>query len=138
MDFKKKMNQRLWIAISYIVFGAALALIALITKSENQFLSGFGITLAVMGILRIFQYRKITKSTDSLRKRELAETDERTRMIAERAKSWSFSFSLMAAGITVIVLSFLGQHDLAQPISWVMCGMVLLYWVFYLIARRKY
>ena len=138
MDFKKKMKQRLWIAVSYIVLGAALALVALITKSENQFLSSFGIALALMGILRIFQYRKITKSQDTLRKQELAESDERTRMIAERAKSWAFSFSLLAAGITVIVLSVLGQHDLAQPISWVMCGMVLLYWVFYLIAGRKY
>ena len=70
------MKQRLYIAISYIVFGTALALLALITKSENQFLSAFGIALAVMGVLRIFQYRKITRSTDAMRKRELAETDE--------------------------------------------------------------
>ena len=138
MDFKKKMKQRLYLAVSYIAFGAALALAALITKSENQFLSAFGIALAVMGVLRIFQYRKITKSTDALRKRELAETDERNRMIAERAKSWTFSFSLMAAGIAVIVLSVLGKHNLAQPISWVMCGIVLLYWIFYHIANRKY
>ena len=138
MDFKKKMKQRLYLAVSYIVFGAALALAALITKSENQFLSAFGIALAVMGVLRIFQYRRITKNTDSLRKRQLAETDERNRMIAERAKSWTFSFSLMAAGIAVIVLSVLGKHHLAQPLSWGMCGMVLLYWVFYHIANRKY
>ena len=138
MDFKKKMKQRLYLAVSYIVFGAALALAALVTKSENQFLSAFGIALAVMGVLRLFQYRRITKNTDSLRKRQLAETDERNRMIAERAKSWTFSFSLMAAGIAVIVLSVLGKHNLAQPISWVMCGMVLLYWVFYHIANRKY
>lgn len=138
MDFRKKMKQRLYLAVSYIVFGAALALAALITKSENQFLSAFGIALAVMGVLRLFQYRRITKNTDSLRKRQLAETDERNRMIAERAKSWTFSFSLMAAGIAVVVLSVLGKHNLAQPISWVMCGMVLLYWVFYHIANRKY
>ena len=138
MDFKKKMKQRLYLAVSYIVFGAALALAALVTKSENQFLSAFGIALAVMGVLRLFQYRRITKNTDSLRKRQLAETDERNRMIAERAKSWTFSFSLMAAGIAVIVLSVLGKHNLAQPMSWVMCGMVLLYWVFYHIANRKY
>lgn len=138
MDFKKKMKQRLYIAISYIVFGTALALLALITKSENQFLSAFGIALAIMGVLRIFQYRKITRSTDAMRKRELAETDERNRMIAERAKSWAFSFSLMAAGIAVIVLSVLGKHHLAQPLSWGMCGMVLLYWIFFLIARQKY
>ena len=138
MDFKTKMKQRLYIAISYIVFGAALALVALITKIDNHFLSGFGIILALMGVLRVMQYCKITKSTDTMRKRELAETDERNRMIAERAKSWAFSFSLMAAGITVIVLSFLNQQALVQPLSWFVCGMVLLYWIFYCIAKQKY
>ena len=138
MDFKKKMSQRLWIAVSYIVLGAALALVALITKSENQFLSSFGIALALMGILRIFQYRKITKSTDTLRKRELAETDERNRMIAERAKSWTFSFSILIAGVVVIVLSLLGYHDAAQPFAWYTCGQVVLYWVFWFILGKKY
>ena len=138
MEFKKKMNQRLLIAISYIVIGTVLALMALITKSDNHFLPGFGATLAVMGVLRVFQYRTITKSTDTLRKRELSETDERNRMIAEKARSWAFSFSLMAAGLTVIVLSFLNLQALAQPLSWFVCGMVLLYWIFYYIAKRKY
>ena len=49
-----------------------------------------------MGLLRLFRYRKITRDDQSLRKQEVEETDERTRMISERAKSWAFSLSITA------------------------------------------
>ena len=62
MDFKKKMKQRLVIAISYIVFGIVLTVIASVTKTENYFLTPFGIAMVIMGVLRIGQYRKITKN----------------------------------------------------------------------------
>lgn len=138
MDFKKKMKQRLVIAISYILFGVALTVIAYVTKTENYFLTPFGIAMVIMGVLRIGQYRKITKNDDALRQRELAETDERNRMIAEKARSWAFSFSMLVAGLAVIVLSLLNCPDLAQPLAWFVCLMTVLYWVFYLVARRKY
>ena len=132
------MKQRLVIAISYILFGVALTVIASVTKTENYFLTPFGITMVIMGVLRIGQYRKITKNDDALRQRELAETDERNRMIAEKARSWAFSFSMLVAGLAVIVLSLLNCPDLAQPLAWFVCLMTVLYWVFYLVARRKY
>jgi len=59
-------------------------------------------------------------------------------MIAERARSWSFSFSVMIAGIVVIVLSLLGNHDLAQPFAWFVCLMSLLYWICWHIIQKKY
>ena len=73
-----------------------------------------------------------------MHKREIAETDERMKMLSERAKSWTFSFSIMIAGIIVIILSFLGRHELAQPFAWFVCLMVALYWIFRLIANKKY
>ena len=96
MDFTKKMKQRLIIAISYIAVGFALILADTLKGFENGFFFSFGITLVVMGLLRLFRYRKITRDDQSLRKQEVEETDERTRMISERAKSWAFSLSITA------------------------------------------
>lgn len=138
MDFKKKMNQRLTIAVVYIAVGIVLAVWAVLSKMENYFPSAFGFALIVLGILRMIQYWKITGSQDTMHKRELAETDERNRMIAEKARSWAFSFSMLVAGLAVIVLSLLNCPDLAQPLAWFVCLMTVLYWVFYLVARRKY
>lgn len=138
MDFKKKMKQRLVIAAAYILIGILLALGALLSKTENAFPSAFGFALIALGILRILQYRKITRSEDTIHRRELAESDERNRMISEKARSWAFPFSILIAGLAVIVLSLLGYPDAVQPLAWYACIMVFLYWVFYMILKRKY
>ncbi len=138
MDFEKKMKQRLHIAVGYCVLGAVLMIADVVNKFENYFIFSFGFAMLIMGILRIVQNRKITKSEKAMHKRKVAETDERNKMLAERAKSWTFSFSILIAGVFVIILSILGYHDQAQPFAWFVCLMVVLYWVFYLIASRKY
>lgn len=138
MDFKKKMKQRLYIAVSYMVLGLILIAADILKGFDNNFFFSFGVALLVMGTLRLFRYRKITKDDQSIRKQELEETDERNRMISERAKSWAFSLSITISGIAVIVLSLLGYHDRALPFAWFVCAMVTLYWVCYCIIKQKY
>ena len=138
MEFKKKLKQRLYIALSYIAIGIALIAADALNHFENDFFLSFGIALLVMGIIRLIRHRKITKDEASMRKQEVAETDERFLMINERAKSWAFSFSLLAGGLLVIVLSLLGYHDQAQPFAWYVCGQIGLYLVSWLIIRKKY
>ena len=138
MEFKKKMKQRLTVAVSYIVFGLALVVTDATNGFENDFYFSFGITLTVMGILRFFQYRKITKDDRTMRKQEVAESDERTRMMAEKARSWAFTLSITGAGIYVIVMNLLGHQEEAQPYAWYVCGMVALYWISFFLIRKKY
>ena len=138
MDFKKRMRQRWYLALSYCVIGLVLILVFWLGETENYFINSFGFALLFVGISRIVQNRKITKSDESMRKREIAESDERYRMIAEKAKSWTFTFSITAAGIIVIILSVLGYHDQAQPFAWFMCALVTIYWIFWLIIKKKY
>ena len=138
MEFQKKLKNRLYIAISYLILGAFLIVYDLIAHPKNDFGLVFGIALLVMGILRIFQYRRITSSDQSIKEREMEETDERNKMIAERARSWAFSLYFLLSGITVIILSFLGHHELATPISYSVLLLVVFYWLSYLILRRKY
>lgn len=138
MEFKKKLKLRFTIAVVYILLGLALVYVDLVKASENYFYFSFGLALLLMGILRLFRYRKITKTDQTMRKQELAEQDERIRMIADRARSWAFSISLTAAGIWVIVQNLLGHHQKALPYAWYVCGMVVLYWICFTIIRKKY
>ena len=110
MVFKKKMKQRLYLAVSYCLLGLILILSEMIIHFDNNFISSFGFALLLMGIVRIVQYRRITANTETMRQHEIAESDERTLMMAERARSWAFSFTIMIAGIGVIVLCVLGYH----------------------------
>lgn len=138
MEFKKKLKIRWYTAAVFILLGIALIVVAVLGSFENDFFVAYGGALIVMGILRLIQHRRITKDEKSVRDRELAESDERFRMISERARSLAFSWSIVAAGIVVIVLSLMGKHDAAQPFAWYVCGMVLLYWIFWMILGKKY
>ena len=138
MDFKKKLKQRLYLAVAYLVLGLILLVTGITTGTDNYFFTAFGFAMLLMGILRLVQYRKITRDERTVRKQELTETDERNRMIAERARSWAFSFSILIAGVAVIVLSVMGYHEEALPFAWFVCGMTILYWISWAIIQKKY
>ena len=138
MDFRKKMKQRLYLAVAYLAVGLILVFTGIVTGTDNSFFTAFGFALVIMGILRIIRHRKIMRDDQSLRKQELAESDDRLRMIAERARSWVFSLSVTGAGLLVIILNILGHHDAALPFAWYVCGMVVLYWICYSVIDKKY
>ncbi len=138
MEFKKKLKTRLYLAISYIILGAVMIAAGIITKTDNQFVSSFGLALVVMGIVRLKQYFRITKNEERIRKQEIAETDERNISIVHRARSITFSIYVLLACLVVIVLSFMQLHQAAMWISFSVFVLIAIYWITYFIVRRKY
>lgn len=138
MDFKRKLKQRLYVNLGWAVFGALLILYWCIHRPENTYPLSLGIAFVIMGFIRTVQYRKNTRDDKTIRQMELAEKDERNRMMSERAKSWAFSFTLFVAGDLTIILSLLGNHELAQLFAWFLCGMTVVYWICWNILRKKY
>ena len=137
MNFKKRVRIRLYVALVYLALGLCLIFGAFIAKSENGFISAFGLALAVMGFARVRNYFLTTKSEEVLRKKEIAETDERNIQISQKAKSLAFVLYIIIVGIAVIVLSFLGIHEVAKWISLSVCLLILLYYVGYFIYQKK-
>lgn len=138
MEYEKKLKKRLYLAISYIVIGVLLLLLCAGRIIENEFMSSFGVVLVVMGVARIRQYRRITKDEESIRRQRIAESDERNLAIWNKARSLTFGIYIALAGIAVIVLEMIDRHDLANPVALSVCALVFIYWICYLIVRRKY
>lgn len=136
MEFRKKLKTRLYVAISYIVFG--LLMIGISLWKDSDYLSSLGLVFTIMGFARIRQYRRITRSEDSIKAREIAETDERNVMIWHKAKSLAFSICLMLACCTVIVLQIMGMTEQTVVMGYVVCGCLVVYWICYWYIRRKY
>ena len=137
MDFRKKLRTRLYLAISYIVIGAVMIAASFITKTTNEFVSSFGFALLLIGLVRIRNYFIITKNDETIKKQEIAETDERNISIANRAKSLSFTLYVFAASIAVIVLQILEMGELASVIGFTVCALIIIYWISYFIIRKK-
>ena len=137
MDFKKKLKTRLYLAVSYIVLGVILIAGAMTMKTDNQFISSFGLALVVIGIVRVRNYRMITRDEQTIRRQAIAESDERNLSIINRARSATFCIYVFCSGIAVIVLSFLNLYEAAKWISYSIMLMVLIYWISYLVIRQR-
>ena len=136
MDFKKRMKIRLWTNIIYIILGVAMIAVGLITKTDNEFVSSFGLTLTVVGLALI--KKNIITSEEKLKRREIAENDERNIAIVHKARSWAFSFYVILGCLAVIVLSLLSLQDIASWIGVGVFSLIAIYWICYFIVRRKY
>ena len=137
MDFRKKLKIRLFIAIGYIILGLAMIVAFNIIKTENNFLSSFGFALVVIGIAQIRKYIMITKSEETITKRQIAETDERNISIANKAKSISFIIYVILASMAIIVLEIFNKTQLAMIISGTVWVLILIYWISYWIISKN-
>lgn len=136
MDFMKKLKIRLWLAITYIIVGAALFAICIFVK-ENSFLSTFGFAFVVMGLVRLRNYLIITRNEESVKKQRIAETDERNIAIASRAKSLAFTIFIEAAAVSVVICHILNMTNIATIISYTICALAIIYWLCYFIIRKN-
>ncbi len=137
MDFMKKLKQRFWLAIAYIVIGAALFIVCTFVK-ENDFLSPFGFAFVVMGIARLRNYFMITKNEETIKKQRIVENDERNIAIVQKAKSIAFGVYIIIASIAAVVLRLFNMTDMSKLIAYTVCAFVFIYWVSYFIIRKRY
>ena len=137
MRFRKKLKTRLCVGITYIILGIAMIAVSILSKTENQFISSLGLAFVVLGIVRIRNYFIITKSDESVRKQEIAETDERNLSIANKARSAAFILYVFIAALFVIVMGIIGKFEVAQWASYSVDLLVAIYWIFYFIYQKK-
>ena len=137
MEFRKKLKVRLYLAIAYIVIGLALTVLFNVLENGSEYLSTFGLVLIVVGIARLRNYRRITKTEESVKKQEILETDERNVDIVQRAKNAAFNVFVILLSIAIIVLQFLDLAVYVQTLFGVMCVLLVVYWVSYWIIRKR-
>ncbi len=136
MEFKKKLKIRLWVAIAYMLIGLGMLVAFNLMENGNEYLSTLGLILVVMGIARWRNYRRITKSEESVKEQQIRETDERNVAIAEKAKGVAFSVMVLLLGIAIIVLNFMQMTAYVQLLFYVLSGLVFIYWASYFIIRK--
>ncbi len=137
MEFTKKLKTRLYVTIIYIALGIIMIASTFVTKTNNSFISSFGLALTVLGIVRIKKHFLITKNEETIRKQQITETDERNVSIMHKARSSAFSLYTLISGIIVIILSFFNIHNVAKYIAYSVLLLVSLYWICYIIYQKK-
>ena len=132
-----KIEKRFYLNIFYIIAGAAL-LACGIFEIVDSFWSGMGGALIGVGTIRMIQFIKFQKNPEYREKLETETKDERNKFISLNAWAWSgYAFVLLNA-IGTIAFKIMGNDALSQYCSFMVCLVLILYWISYLVLRKKY
>lgn len=133
------MNQkkRLFFAVLWTVLGAGLLLFGSMGQIDPYW-SWMGISLIGVGIVRISQYIRYRKDTAYREKRDVEEKDERNRFLAGRAWALAGYLYVLLSGIGVIGFKLAGRDELSTWAACSGCAVMVLYWLSYLMMKKKY
>ena len=109
-----------------------------IAEIVDEFWSGMGSALAIVGALRLLRFYRLKKNESYREKMETAATDERNQFIRMKAWSWAGYLFIIVSALGTIIFKILGQDLLSQVASYTVCLMLVLYWISYFVLKKKY
>ena len=130
-------NRRVLSYVIELCVGAALMLAAILTRLDSYW-TGLGAALAVMAVLRLAMLLFYRKNETYAQKIDVRNGDERNRFLAEKARSWTMYISILAAACGTVVFRALGQDTYSTACGLFVAVMVAVYWISYLVLKRKY
>ena len=104
----------------------------------DDYWHGMGTALFVVGVFQMLRWIRYYKDQNYREKIDVEAGDERNRFISSKAWAWAGYLYVMIAAVGSIVLKICGQDDLSMMASCSMAFLVGLYWVSYMVLKRKY
>lgn len=130
-------NKRMIMSVIWVLLGIALFGLSFAEKVDS-FWSGMGSGLLTVGILQLIRFYRFSKNEAYREKVEIAESDERNHFIRGKAWAWAGYLYILIAACSIIVFRVIGQEMLSTAASFSVCLVLVLYWISYMILRKKY
>lgn len=130
-------NKRIILYVFWVVLGAVLIGLAC-AEIVDEFWSGMGSGVLVVGVVRLLQMYRFRKNDAYREKVKVEISDERNRFLRNKAWSWAGYLFILIAAVSVIVLQIAGLREYSQAASYAVCLMLILYWGSFLVLRKKY
>lgn len=132
-----KCFKRVHLSAFWVIIGAALLGLS-IAGVLDEFWGGAGGGFMAVGILQLIRFTRYNRNEQYREKTDIESKDERNQYIAGKAWEYTGKLYVVIAALTVIALHLAGKAELSQVVSFSICGMIALYWVFYFTLRSKY
>ncbi len=133
-----KYAKRIIVSIIILIIGVTLFACGYAGLIDNSFWRGVGIGLTAVAVAQIVRQIKYHTNEEYKEKVDTAQNDERNKFIANKAWAWAGYSFVMAAAIATVVFYLLGFEELMSFSSLSVCFIVIVYYIAYLILRRKY
>ena len=133
MKYKLKM----YLSVFWILLGIVLFSLSFWEVVDN-FWSGMGGGLIAVGVLQLARFRRMQKDPEYRESMEVEASDERNQFLAGRSWQLAGTLFIITVGISVVVLRLLDQVLLSMAASYALCYLLVLYWIAWLVVRKKY
>lgn len=132
-----KYKVKTYLSIFWILLGIVLFALSFGEVVDN-FWSGMGGGLIAVGALQLARFRRMQKDPEYRESMEVEASDERNQFLAGRAWQLAGTLFIITVGISVVVLRLLDQVLLSMAASYALCYLLVLYWIAWLVVRKKY
>ena len=137
MKQNRNIRARAILSALYFVTGASIFIYGEFATIDS-FWSGMGTALMVVGALQTIRLVRYNTNPRYKEQTDTAVNDERNRFLGMKAWSWAGYLFVIIAAAGSIVFKLLGNETLMFAASGSVCLVVFLYWICYLILRKKY
>lgn len=131
------MKQKLVASILEIIIGSSLVL-ASVFGVADEFWSGMGTALLIIGIIFLVRAVRYKTNFEYKEKCDIQINDERNKYLSMKAWSWAGYLFVMIAACATIMLKLAGKEDLMMISSGSICLVMVLYWISYMVLKKKY
>ena len=132
-----RSNRNILLNTAYIVIGAVLLILSSMGKLDDMYV-GFGTGLVVVAIIHLIRNIRYRGNVEYKEKVDIEVNDERNRYIRMKAWSWAGYMFVLIAAVISIVCMIISKTIIMQAASLSICLILVLYWVSYMILRKKY
>lgn len=132
-----KQDKRIFVSIMWVIIGVVLIGLSF-AGIVDAFWNGMGSGLLVVGIIQLVRFYRLQKNEAYREKMEIEASDERNHFIRNKAWAWSGYLFILIAAVASIVFRIMGQELLSMAASGAVCLMLVLYWISYIVLKRKY
>ena len=132
-----KQDKRIIVSVMWVIIGIILVGLRFVGK-VNEFWNGMGSGLVVVGIIQLLRSYRFQKNEAYREKMEIEVSDERNRFIRSKAWAWAGYIFILVTSVSIIILKLMGQDLLSMAAYAAVFFLLILYWVSYLILKKKY
>ena len=131
-------NKRLALSIFWIILGAVLMWLSIAEFVDSTYWSGMGGALIAVGALQVIRNLRYRNNTEYQEKLDIEYGDERNKYLRMMSWAWTGYIVVLIEAIGVGVALIMGQHTIQVILAYSVCLIVGIYWIVYMILKRKY
>ena len=131
-------NKKLILSIFWMVLGVVLLGLSVTEVLDSSMYAGMGGALIAVGALQVARNLRYRKDPEYREKIDTEANDERNSFLRMKSWSWTGYIVVLVEGFGSIAAMVLGKRELQLTLAYSVWLIVAVYWITYLVLRKKY